>query len=171
MKRSRYFFSLAGTLIYVATTGLGLASSAQAEIQVGGVVLDLNGRPLAQAQVSLTTADSHAGADVITVFTDPGGKFSFPESISAVTAADLELKARVLGYEQLTVSTKAAEASDDAIDVTVIMRSTPNQATVAPASAWLTGMRFSVSHSIQESKGRQLISCCLGSSTRHGMGR
>jgi streptogramin lyase len=126
--------------IFVAISTLGLTAGTQAGIQISGVVLDLNGRPLAQAQVSLTTADSHAGADVITVFTGPGGNFSFPESISAVTATDLGLSARVLGYEQLTVSTKAADASDDAIDVTVIMRSTPNQATVAPASAWLTGI-------------------------------
>jgi streptogramin lyase len=130
MKRSRYAYGLTGLLIFAAM-------SAPAETQIDGLVLDLNGRPLAQAQVSLSTPDAHAGADVITVFTDPAGSFSFPSPVNGVAAADPDLQARVLGYEQLSLT---AEAGDASLDVTIVMRSTPEQAAVAPSSAWLKGI-------------------------------
>lgn len=140
MISSRIRSALAGTLGAVAILALGLASTARAGVQIGGTVLDLNGRPLAQAQVSLATPDGYAGADVITVFTSAEGRFSFPGDIGGAAGIEANVHARVLGFEQLSLAVQATQAGDEAIDVAIIMRSTPNQAPVAPPSAWLTGI-------------------------------
>lgn len=126
----RYFSCLAGTLICTATI-------ARPGMHIDGLVLDLNGRPMQKAQVSLTTPAAHSGGDVITVFTDTDGNFSFPNAIAGIGEAAPDLSARVLGYEQLSLS---ATEADGTLDVTIIMRSDPNQAAVAPSSAWLSGI-------------------------------
>ena len=136
MRRYGSLLPLTGRLIYAIAISLGLAAVAEAAVEIDGTVVDLNGTPLAQAQVSIVTPDSHAGADVMTVFTGDGGRFSFPETISGLDLANPDLNARMLGYEQLNVS--AASNSSSAMDVTIVMRRTSNQAAVAPASAWLT---------------------------------
>ena len=121
-----------------STAALLLSATAIAEIRVGGVVVDLNGRPLPQTQVSLRTADGHAGADVITVFTDADGRFQLPGPVAAVDEPGLGIEARRLGFEQ--VGAHAGSAGDDARDVTVVLRAARNHAAVAPASAWLAGI-------------------------------
>jgi streptogramin lyase len=113
------------------------AADARAQMQIDGLVLDLNGKPLAQAQVSLTTPESQAGADVITVFTDADGSFSMPTRITGITAAGPDLKARALGYEHLSLSVESGQQS---VDATIVMRSSRDQAAVAPSSAWLQGI-------------------------------
>lgn len=135
MKNSRRFPGLVSALLYIMTLMPALTTGAQAGIELGGTAVDLNGRPLVNAQVSVRTADTHAGADVITVFTGDNGRFSFPESFSGPDVVDPDLNVRMLGYEQLDMS--VVSNSDDAVDVTVVMRKTSNQAAVAPASAWL----------------------------------
>jgi len=112
---------------------LSFTLSAAAESTITGRVVDLNGAPLAQAMVSLDAAESHAGADVITVFTDEQGQFVFSESVSGVDS----LSVRMLDYEELD---QVGLRADGTSDVTIVMRPRTNQADVAPASAWLGGM-------------------------------
>ena len=133
MRNSRHFLNPACALL---TGMLCLATTVQAGMLVSGTAVDLNGRPVVHAQISLRTPEPHTGADVITLFTDDKGRFSFPEAITDLDLADPELSARILGYEQLSVSATASE--DDVVDVTIVMRKASNQADVAPASAWLT---------------------------------
>ena len=124
-------------MLGVTTIVLGFAVTALAGTQIDGVVVDLNGRPLARAQVSLTTPDAHAGADVITVFTNTDGRFSIPSAIDGIAAADPDLQARLIAYEHLSLT---AERANESLDVTIVMRRSANQAAVAPASAWLKGI-------------------------------
>jgi streptogramin lyase len=98
------------------------ATPSHADSAVQGTVTDLNGRPLSQAMVSVSTAGAGNGAIITTVFTDPGGRFVFPRRVSAARV----LSARKPGYEQLAGG-----------DGNIVMRQTPNYADTAPASAWL----------------------------------
>ena len=119
----------AGCNLALATLfALSFTSIAGADVTVSGRVVDLNGAPLAQAMVRVDAADTHAGADVITVFTNEQGQFELPETVSGVDA----LSVQMLDYEELDQSGKAADG-----DVTIVMRRRTNQAEVAPASAWL----------------------------------
>lgn len=127
MKSAGFASRLIGTFICTAAV-------AQAGTQIDGQVLDLNGRPLAQAQVSLTTPEAHGGADVITVFTAPDGRFTLPTAIAGVPDSGPHLRVRMLDYEQLSSTWKA---HDGTLEVMIIMRRSPNQAAVAPPSAWL----------------------------------
>lgn len=77
MRSVRTFFSCAAFSLPVLL--LSPQAEAADNIAVSGNVVDLNGRPLIKAQVSIETAESHAGADVITVFAGNGGAFSYPE--------------------------------------------------------------------------------------------
>jgi streptogramin lyase len=152
MGRIRYFSGLTGCLIVAAMAVPGLAKSAQAGSRIDGIVLDLNGRPLAQAQVSLDAPDTHAGADVITVFTIADGSFSFPSPINGFDTSDPKLRARALGYEQLSLS---IEPDEDSLDVTIVMRNSPNQADVAPPSAWLA-------HINDRAEKARFVNNCIG---------
>jgi streptogramin lyase len=138
MRNIREYLRRATDFPCIAAAVLGLSASAHAGVSIDGTVVDLNGRPLAQAQVSISTPESHAGADVVTVFTGDEGRFSFPESITELDPVNPGLNVRKLGYEQLNVS--ATNTGDNAVDVTIVMRRTSNLAAVAPASAWLTGI-------------------------------
>lgn len=122
----------------LAAGWLLLANASIADLQIEGLVVDLNGWPLPQAQVSVTTGPDHAGADVITVFTGPDGRFVFPEPVSTIDDPGLGLMARALGYDQLSVSIEASGA--EARVATLLMRRAENQAAIAPASAWLAGI-------------------------------
>jgi len=125
----------------VAASSLAIflaSTAAVADLQIGGIAVDLNGRPLPQAQVTVRTGESHRGADYITVFAGPDGRFVFPEPVATIDDDGLGLEARVLGYEQVSVLAESAGA--DTRDVTIVMRAAANQAAVAPASAWLAGI-------------------------------
>jgi streptogramin lyase len=119
-------------------------------IELSGVVVDLNGHAVSHAQVSLATAPA-TGADVITVFADGEGRFAFPGFSDAGSASGVS--ARALGYEFVNVSQH--ETGDAATELTVIMRTTPNLAGVAPASAWLSaiGDRREKSHFVNNCVG------------------
>jgi len=112
----------------------GFAPFAGAEAILGGIVVDLNGRPLSQAQVSLTLPAALPAPDVITVFSGEDGRFAFPEVPERPDGKSPAVTVRALGYEQVGQSTAA---TSDAVEVTVIMGRQPNEAAVAPASAWL----------------------------------
>lgn len=99
--------------------------TAPSHAAVQGTVTDLNGRALARTLVSADATGPGDGADVVTVFTDPAGRFVFPGSV----ADDAGLTARRSGFEQLT-DPRGGER-------TIVMRRTGNHAAVAPASAWL----------------------------------
>jgi streptogramin lyase len=116
--------------------------AADAGVLFSGHVADINGNPLAQALVTLTPAAGHAGADAISVFSDDDGKFALPDSIIVTSDALPAVSARVLGYEQVQATSSVdrdAEGNQTA-HLTVVMRATPNQADVAPSSAWLASM-------------------------------
>ena len=125
-------------------------ASAQPAVGLSGTVIDLNGKPLAQAQVTIETADDHAGADAITVFSANEGRFSFPETFSPGERLEGSLGVRALGYEQLNV---LLQTRGDQVDATIVMRKTSNQAAAAPASAWLEGIGN------RDEKARFVLNC------------
>ena len=108
--------------------------AAHADVSVSGHVLDINGRPLALAQVTLDRGVGARGASAVTVFTDADGGFAFPGPFDDVSETDLPIAARALGFAPLDT---AARATGDALDVTVVMQASADQADVAPSSAWL----------------------------------
>ena len=112
-------------------------SAALAESHISGYVYDLSGSPLTQAMVSIKAGKNHQGADVVTVFSDAAGKFRFPESVGGLADAEQQVSTRILGYEQMRVTTAGMA---DALKLTVIMRKTTNYANTAPASAWLANV-------------------------------
>lgn len=118
-----------GALV-AALIGSLSAMGAAAEVTISGRVVDSNGAPLAQAMVSLETASSHAGPDVITVFADSEGRFRFAKPVSGVDS----LTVRMLDYEPVRPVDVPAEGR---AEITIVMRPRLNQADVAPASAWL----------------------------------
>ena len=68
-------------VVVAALLGIPHTMTASVDIDVSGRVVDLNGAALAQGMVSLETASSHAGPDVITAFSDVDGRFRFPEPV------------------------------------------------------------------------------------------
>lgn len=149
MRSVRTFFSCAAFSLPVLL--LSPQAEAADNIAVSGNVVDLNGRPLIKAQVSIETAESHAGADVITVFAGNGGGFSFPENITVDGDIESALSARVLGYRQLEVL--ATPGGDGNTTATIVMQKTANQANIAPASAWLSGITD------REEKAKFVLNC------------
>ena len=118
---------------HAALTGslaLALSSGASADLSVAGRVVTLNGEPLVGAMVSLRTSDAHAGADVISVFTGPSGRFEFPERVGGVAS----LEVRSLKYRPLE---PIGALDRDTSNLTIVVERRLNQADVAPASAWL----------------------------------
>lgn len=116
----------AASICGLAVTALSVA---EAESRVQGRLVDLNGRGLSQAMVTLAKQPGAPGATAVTVSTDADGRFQFPEGADGVPTV------RLLGYR--LVDTSAREASG-AKDLMIVMRPDANQAPVAPASAWLS---------------------------------
>ena len=133
--RKVYGLSMNATKLLVA---LSLFSTVSAQTMIDGHVFDLNGSPVTQALVSVRTAASHKGADIISVFTDNQGYFKFQQRITGVSDQDDAIVIRKLGYE--TVNITAIENRKKNNNLTAVMRKTTNFANVAPASAWLSGM-------------------------------
>ena len=127
------------------------AAMAYADTRVSGYVFDLQGAPLPQAMVSLTTGETHQGADVVTVFSDAQGRFSFAQAFGAISDQETPVSVSVPGYEQRHVATVSDGQS---LQLTVLMQRTPNYAAAAPASAWLKGM--------EPAKMEQLVNSCVG---------
>jgi virginiamycin B lyase len=134
--------TLSLTCLFAAGASLGFAAVVHAAASVEGRVLDLNGRPVAQAQVVFDRDEHATGASVVTVFTDGDGRFRFPGSyadVNADSAATLDVSVRALGYEQLDRVAHFAPQSrgTEALELTFVLGVADNQAAVAPASAWL----------------------------------
>lgn len=105
-----------------------LASAAEGG-PLQGRVLDLNGRGLAQAMVTLAKQPGAAGPAAVTVFTGANGRFQFPDGYESGSPA-----VRLLGFEMVDITARDVAG---ARELTIIMRPDANQAGTAPASAWL----------------------------------
>lgn len=122
----------------VATVLLALAcvpGTAVADTGIGGVVVDLNGRPVVGAAVVLDADEGVRGPDYVTVFTGGDGRFAFPDPVDGVGQVTVRL--RRVGYREVGSS---ATADGDGIFVTLVAAATGNVADAAPASAWLARM-------------------------------
>ena len=126
-----------GRRLLWAGLALSLSSVAVADVTVTGRVVNLSGSPMSQAMVRLTAAKGNTGASVITVFTDKNGRFRFPGSVNDVASLDV----RVLGYEQLHPIEHVDAGPNGKADLTIVMRDSANEAQIAPASAWLAGIK------------------------------
>ena len=121
---------------------LGMAGTARAAVSVEGHVLDINGRPVEQAQVTLEWGLGASGASAVTVFTDESGRFAFPQAFADASSNELPVVVRALGFEQLrSTSSVDRQGGDETVDLTIIVQSTSNQAAVAPASAWMASIQ------------------------------
>ena len=108
-----------------------LAPAAVLAAEAQGIVVDLNGQPLAQAQVTMTKNEDQTGPDYVSVFTDSDGRFVSPGGSATSNAY-----ARKLGYEQVDVT----HETDSKDGLTIVMQRVRNLADQAPASAWLSGI-------------------------------
>lgn len=126
-------------LRWILALGLGIAGGVSAEGTIGGLVVDLNGNPVPQAQIIFDREEEARGASVVTVFSDESGRFAFPDSYPELTAAAPPVEVRALGYEQIDRLADFAADSNERIriDLTFVVAGVANQAAVAPASAWL----------------------------------
>lgn len=116
----------------------GLAAGAHAASRIEGLVLDVNGRPVAGAQVLFDRERGAPGASVVTVFTGEDGRFAFPGKYPDATQESTSLVVRSLGYEQADARWVAeGEGDSETLRAVLIVRPRSNQASVAPASAWL----------------------------------
>lgn len=125
-----------------------------AEISIHGIALDLDGRPVSEAMLSFRPAIGPSGGNVITVFSDREGRFSYPDVFLKVPNVGESMAARALGYEQKEIITRSG-VHEPNVQVTVIMRKTSNQADSAPASAWLDGI-------VDREEKAQMIQDCVG---------
>ena len=118
---------------------LVLSAAALADVSIEGHVFDTDGRPLSQAQVTVQRSADVPGATAVTVFTDDSGRFEFPQPVAGVTNANLPLSVRALGFEPLHSTSDVSSDGDGTrlATFTVVMQPVANQASVAPASAWL----------------------------------
>ncbi|HSD73759.1 MAG TPA: carboxypeptidase regulatory-like domain-containing protein [Steroidobacteraceae bacterium] len=98
-------------------------------VAIDGRVVDLNGRPLQQAMVTVAKEAGQAGPTAVTVFTDDSGRFRFPSDAHGGAPS-----VRALGYRMIDVG---VDSRSQATGVTILMRADSNQAGIAPASAWL----------------------------------
>lgn len=121
-----------------------------------GHVLDLQGNPLVRTMVSFADEKKQNGADYITVFTGKDGEFRIPGTFTRIDADHPPLSVRALGYQHLhtTAAINAGIKGDRTVELTVIMRRTPNYAPVAPASAWLANL--------DAREKEQLVNSCVG---------
>lgn len=128
--RARSRYSAAAAACGVLLTGVLFSPASAAATSVEGRVVDINGRAVAQAMVTITRGPKEPGASATTVFTDAEGRFRFPDSYEKPSPV-----ARALGYRQIDAIAKADGSTQR---FTLVMRPESNQADVAPASAWLS---------------------------------
>lgn len=128
-------FSVVHRVVAVFSLCWGLLwSPALLAATISGTVVDLNGNPLPGIQVIYDRGKSPRGASVVTVFSSADGSFAFPDDFSERVTEAANIVARGLGYEQVNRSMTADRRTAELI---FILKPQANQATVAPASAWL----------------------------------
>src|SRR5262245_9351417 len=117
----------------------GCCSIAYADaLQIQGQVLDLNGAPVRQAQVTLNVAAETNPATATTIFTDQAGRFAFSDKADSQVAKRMTVEARALGYRQLSPTTgpaavlEHAKRMDDKAELLFVMQQQHNRATTAP---------------------------------------
>ncbi len=126
-----------GKLPGTAVIGLSaclLLSAAAGAAPLSGEIRDLNGKPVADALITLTS--KLPGPTATTVFSNAAGKFSFPAR-DGLAADAATVSVRALGYELLESTTHHRQAGPQ--DLLVIVKATSNQNATAPPSAWLAG--------------------------------
>jgi len=126
--RTRTFFRYFSPLWLVFTTAVVQAAA------FSGTVVDINGKPVSGAMVTLTP--SWPGPTAVTAFSDRNGQFQLPEQANYRSGSHFSVAIRALGYELLDTSVENAR---NGVSLTLIARATANQAAAAPASAWLQG--------------------------------
>jgi len=119
--------TLAVFLLYTLTT---LSSAAT----IDGIVVDQNGNPLRNIQVTYDRGSDARGATAVTVFTGTDGRFSFPDDYPERINDASDISSRALGYIQLD---RVLDADRRSASVTFVMQPVTNQVDTAPASAWL----------------------------------
>jgi len=142
-------------IICITLLSASFISLAEADVTFSGHVFDLNGRPLAQAMVTVTRQAAKPGIAAVSVFTDDAGSFQFNQPFIDASVEELALSASALGYAEVNNSNEVSRRwRDRAVDATIIMEKQANQAATVPASAWL--------HTIAEPDERaQLIINCV----------
>ena len=127
------------TLLVAGTGAAAVAFTAAAAVAIEGQVVDLNGQPVAGAQVVFDRRDGAPGASVVTVFTSADGRFAFPGRYPETERDGPSLTLRALDHEQVgsRITVDDGAGSDQRLHVLLLARPRANQADVAPASAWL----------------------------------
>lgn len=82
---------------------IAFGAHAQAASTVEGRVMDVNGRPVAGAQVIFDRDDGAPGASAVTVFSGDDGRFAIPGRYPEITPESVPLVVRSLDHEQVGV--------------------------------------------------------------------
>lgn len=106
-------------------------------LEITGKVTDSRGNPLAGVQVKVAPQNPVVGSQSTSVFTGADGVYQFPK-LNIANPVEYVLSARLLGYsifEQKPLGSLVAKE----MKADLVLQSTDNLASVAPASAWLQG--------------------------------
>jgi len=118
---------------------------------IKGIVMDINGKPVDGAQLTLASGSVQRGADYVSVFSGPDGRFKFPDS-NDWPGSDLpDIRVRALAYELLDVTPGSASSPE----WTVVLKHTLDDSAIAPPSAWLASIN-------DRSEKSSLVRNCVG---------
>ena len=121
------------SLWITALIALSIVSVPVLSAEISGQIVDLNGRAVSNAMITLYP--TYPGPTAITVYSNSDGAFVFPDQENLNDASEVDVGIRALGYE--LVESIFSESEENGVALNVIVRYTPNQAESAPASAWL----------------------------------
>jgi streptogramin lyase len=128
-----WYRPVSALLLFSGVVSSVISSAAANAAELAGRVVDTNGRAVAGAMV--TVSPNLPGPTAWTVYSDATGHFHFPAELQYNNGMALDIALRSLGHELDTTTLTAG--TDQRFQLTVIARTTPNQAAAAPASAWL----------------------------------
>lgn len=121
----------------VLAIGLAATLPAFADELSGQVIGVGDGRAVAQAMVTLSLPEGHAGPAAITVFSGPDGSFRF-SSDTLPAPGQLRLRAHKPGFHQVEPADGKPQLK--AGKATLYLQSSDNIAAEVPASAWFAKM-------------------------------
>jgi virginiamycin B lyase len=140
---------------------LGLLPCLSSALVVQGLVLDLNGRAVPRAMITLDRGPQARGATYVTVMSGADGRFVFPKFADDTRTTDWRISARALGYRSVSPAMgpvallKQAYTQGDIHDVNFVLQPVADRAATAPASGWL--------RAVPDTHSKQLlISECVG---------